>query len=95
VTRERVNAYLWLNNTPIPQELCDREPLLKDYGLYRKLNTGGFEFISFCETKVNQFYSMHKDDLARILNGNKKSSNQKAAIRALAPALSTSKDIGR
>jgi hypothetical protein len=92
VTRERINAYLWLNNTPIPQEICDREPLLKDYGLYRRLENGKFEFISFCESKVNQFYSMHKDDLARIINGSKKMSHQKAAIRALAPALPTSKD---
>jgi hypothetical protein len=93
VTRERVNAYLWLNNTPIPQEICDREPLLKDYGLFRRLNNGGFEFISFCESKVNQFYSMNKDDLARILNGTKKMSNEKRAIKSLAPALSASEDI--
>lgn len=92
MTRERINGYLWINNTPIPQEICDREPLLKDYGLYRRLSTGNFEFISFCDQKVNQFYSMHKDDLARIINGTKKVSNEKAAARILAPALPTSKD---
>jgi hypothetical protein len=83
---------LWLNNTPIPQDICEREPILKDYGLYRRLSTGNFEFISFCDSKVNQFYSMNKDDLARLLNGTQKMSDQKAAARALAPALSSSQD---
>jgi hypothetical protein len=95
VTRERVNAYLWLNNTPVPPEICEREPLLKDYGLFRRLNSGGFEFISFCDPKVNQFYSMHKDDLTRILNGTKKMPNKESADRILAPMLPTSKDERR
>jgi hypothetical protein len=92
VTRERVNAYLWLNNTPVPPEICEREPLLKDYGIFRRLNTGGFEFISFCDPKVNQFYSMNKDDLARILNGTKKVPNKETTNRALDAMLPSGKN---
>ena len=75
VTRNQINGYLWLNNTPVPQEICDREPLLKDYGLFRRLNNGNFEFISVCDQRMKQFFSMHKNDLARILNEAQSSSN--------------------
>jgi len=74
VTRNQINAYLWLNNSPIPEEICQREPLLKDYGLFRRLNNGNYEFISMCDERMKSFISMHKDDLARILNETKKSS---------------------
>lgn len=75
VTRNQINGYLWLNNIPVPQEICDREPLLKDYGLFRRLNNGNFEFISVCDQRMKQFFSMHKNDLARILNEAQSSSN--------------------
>lgn len=74
VTRNQINSYLWLNNSPIPTEICEREPLLKDYGLFRRLNNGNFEFISICDARMKNFLSMHKNDLARILNETKKSS---------------------
>ena len=77
VTRKKVNAYLWLNNSPIPQEICEREPDLKDYGLYRKLNGGGFEFVSFCEVKARDFFSMYKTDFERLLNGKQESEGSK------------------
>jgi hypothetical protein len=93
VTRNQINSYLWLNNSPIPTEICEREPLLKDYGLFRRLNNGNFEFISICDARMKNFLSMHKDDLARILNGTKKMSNEKRAIKSLAPTLSASEDI--
>jgi hypothetical protein len=92
VTRNQINGYIWLTNTPLPQEICDREPLLKDYGLFRRLNDGNFEFISVCDARIKNFISMHKDDLARILNGTQKMLDQKAAIRALAPALPAGED---
>jgi hypothetical protein len=68
VTRRSIKAYLWINNLPAPPEVCEREPLLKDYGLYRRLNNGNFEFLSVCDPRIKEFYSMHKDDLARILS---------------------------
>jgi hypothetical protein len=67
VTRQRINAYLWVNNFPAPPEICDREPLLKDYGIFRRLNNGNFEFISMCDPRLKDFYSMNKEDLKKIL----------------------------
>jgi hypothetical protein len=69
VTRKKINTYLWLNNAPIPSEICEREPSLKDYGLFRKLRSGQIEFLGFCEEKTGEFFSMHKDDFERIMNG--------------------------
>lgn len=46
-TRKEVDAELWLN-TGIPPELCDSQPLLKTTGIYRKLDSGKTEFISYC-----------------------------------------------
>jgi hypothetical protein len=42
--------------------------LLKDYGLYRRLNNGNFEFVSFCDSKAKEFLSMYKSDLEDLLN---------------------------
>lgn len=36
--------------------------------MYRKLNGGKFEFLSFCDKKSNEFLSMHKDDFERLMN---------------------------
>jgi hypothetical protein len=88
VTRNRINAYLWLNNSPVPQEICDREPTLKDYGIYRRLNDGNFEFISICNIKMKNFLAMHKDDLSRILNETQEMPNQTGANRSLDSAVS-------
>jgi hypothetical protein len=65
---------LWLNNSPIPSEICKREPELKDYGFYRKLNDGNFEFVGFCEPKASEFFSMYKTDFERLMNGKEESS---------------------
>ncbi len=88
VTRNRINAYLWLNNSPVPQEICDREPALKEYGIYRRLNDGNFEFISVCDIRMKNFLAMHKDDLARILNETQEMPNKTRANRSLDSAVS-------
>lgn len=74
MTRKKVNAYLWLNNSPIPQEICDREPDLNDYGFYRKLSNGKLEFVGFCEPLAKEFFAMYKTDLERLLNDKEESS---------------------
>ena len=67
-TRPEIEANLWLTNAPIPQEICEREPALKDYGLYRKLNSNELEFISFCEPEVRHWLSIHERDLKNLLD---------------------------
>jgi len=68
VNKREINAAIWLNNSPIPQEICEREPLLKEYGFFRRLNTGGFEFISFCNPEAKNWLGMHKTDFYRMMN---------------------------
>lgn len=80
ITRKKISAYIWLNNSPVPQELCLREPALNDYGLYRKLNDGRLEFVSFCDVKARQFLSMHKDDFERLIN---KQTDSEQAVKIL------------
>lgn len=67
VTRGEIEAAVWLNNG-VPQDVCDREPVLKDHGFYRRLNDGKLEFISFCDPTATDWLSMHKTDYARILD---------------------------
>lgn len=65
VTKRRVNKYLWLNNFPLPPEACS---VTMEYGFYRKLNNGKFEFVSACSEESQDWVSMHKDDLAKLLS---------------------------
>lgn len=67
VTRQEIRAYFWLHNG-IPDEICRREPSLFNYGFYRKLNSGQFEFMSFCKPESRQFLGLHERDLEEILN---------------------------
>jgi hypothetical protein len=68
ISRRKLNTYLWLNNSPIPKELCEREPDLKDYGFYRELNNGKYEFVTFCDPLAKEFFAIYKKDLETILN---------------------------
>ncbi len=67
VTRQRINANLWYG-IAIPEDLCDTNQEIKSYGLYRKLNNGQFEFVSICSDEFENFFSIQKDDLERLLN---------------------------
>jgi len=68
VTRSRLNAYLWFG-IAIPEDICEKTPEIKEYGVYRRLNDGRFEFVSICSDEYEQFFSMRKTDLERLLNG--------------------------
>lgn len=58
----------------LPDELCVKADEYQaqgigwDYGFYRKLNDGNYEFISFCDPKSKEWFAMHKDDLAKVLD---------------------------
>lgn len=68
MSRKQIRAAIWLNNAPIPQELCEREPEIAFYGFYRRINTGEIEFVSFCNPEAADWLAMHKDDFADLLN---------------------------
>lgn len=67
VTRGEVRAYFYLNNG-LPADLCEREPRLRDYGFYRRLNDGRFEFVSFCSPDAKRYLGILDDDLERLLD---------------------------
>lgn len=67
VTRSEIKAALWLNNG-MDAGLCAREPALRNYGFYRRLNDGKLEFISYCNPVAREFFAIHKKDLEELLN---------------------------
>ena len=82
ISKPKIKAKLWINNFPVPSEVCQREPSLLDYGFYRKLSDGRLEFLSVCDKRIKDFFEMHKDDLARLLNEREESDSERA-IKAL------------
>lgn len=54
-----------MNNFPLPEEMCQES---MEYGFYRKLNSGLFEFVSACDEDAFEWVSIHKDDLAKLLS---------------------------
>ena len=69
VTKAQVDAVIYLNNTNAMVDVCIKEPELHNFGFYRKLNSGQFEFISFCDAASNTMLSMTKDDYEKIMMG--------------------------
>jgi len=67
VTREQVDAAVWLNNG-LPSDLCDKEPRLKDYGFYRKLDAGGYEFKPFCDADAKDWVSVQRDQYNNVMD---------------------------
>lgn len=73
ISRGEIRASIWLNNGSDP-ELCgptraqSPHPELWDRGFYRRLNGGGFDFISFCNPLAAQWVGIYRADLEAILN---------------------------
>lgn len=67
ITAAQIHSKTWLTNSPLPAALCEREPELKDYGFYRRLDDGKFELISFCNPLAAKMLGMHKDDYKDLL----------------------------
>jgi hypothetical protein len=68
VSKREINAAIWLNNTPIPQDICDRQIELWSYGFYRKLNNGKIEFVSFCKKEAREWLAMNKVDFNKFMD---------------------------
>ncbi len=72
VSKKEIDAVLWLHNGA-PPEMCGADeatspyPLLWKYGFYRVLNTGKYEFISFCNPRALDWFGVEKNDLNRLL----------------------------
>lgn len=84
VTREEINAVVWLNNfnckkneenckkeilDPNNMEfLCGRYPEIKNRGFYRQLNNGKKEFISICNENARNTVTATAKDFNEIID---------------------------
>lgn len=68
MTREKIEATVWLTNAPLPLEYCQQIPELKLYGFYRKLNNGKIEFVSFCKKESRDFVTMPRSEFDELLD---------------------------
>ena len=53
LTRKEVEVEFW-SQSGLPKELCDSHPELAHYGIYRTLDSGKFEFLSYCTEIQNE-----------------------------------------
>jgi hypothetical protein len=67
---ESAKPYIFLTSPEVPREIWEKSPEVCNYGLYRKLNTGQFEFISICNVEYHGFLAIHKDDALQVLRWN-------------------------
>lgn len=67
-TRSQVNALVWLDNFPLPPELCARHPDIQAYGFYRRLDDGNLEFFSICNQSVPKMVSMKDAEYQALLD---------------------------
>lgn len=70
LTRAKVQALVWLNNSGSPEflALCEQTPALKDFGFYRKLDNGQLDFISFCKPAAQQMLTMTEQDFNNLMD---------------------------
>lgn len=77
LSRQDVEAEIWLNSG-LPPDICAQNPDLSKFGIYRKLDTGKIEFISYCQqipdaagsmiTAVQLYDSVNNAKLQNILD---------------------------
>lgn len=67
VSRAEIKAEIWLQSG-LPKDLCERYPDIAKSGLYRKLNSGKYEFLSYCKPQVKKYVSMHGDKFNEFLD---------------------------
>jgi hypothetical protein len=66
-TRKQVLAEIWLNNG-MSEELCQEMPQLRQYGFYRRLNSGRLEFLSFCNPEARKYVAMYGPKFNEVLD---------------------------
>ena len=51
----------------MPPEVCAAYPAIRDYGIYRELNSGQKEFVSICTQEITLYLSIYNEDLNNLL----------------------------
>lgn len=65
--RKEIKAFVFLHDR-LPSKLCAEVPELRNYGLYRKLNNGQEEFVSYCKKEVTEYLGFWNKDVETILD---------------------------
>lgn len=76
-SRQEIEAALWLNNG-LPADLCEIDKPMEERselaqrlwrrGMYRELNTGKKEFLSYCHPTMLEMFGAYKVDTNRIID---------------------------
>lgn len=59
----KFSGSIWLHK-PIPSEFCTKE--LFEYGIYRRLNDGNYEWVAYCSPGISDYLSSYKDDVELV-----------------------------
>ena len=65
-SKKEIEASIWLNDG-LPLALCEQYPDLAKYGVYRQLNNGSQEFMSYCNPLVKDWLGIHKADFEKFV----------------------------
>lgn len=68
ISKQEIRASVWLNNGMDP-EICKTVPAVRNYGFYRRLDSGKLEFKPYCDADSVHWLSIFDQDLDRILDG--------------------------
>jgi len=66
VTRREIEAAMW-NMDKVPKRVCDAEPELYKMGIYRNLDNGKQQFVSYCSQTMFDHLAASKADIERLV----------------------------
>ena len=66
ITRQEIDAHIWLQSG-IPATVCQASPKIAKSGIYRKLNNGKYEFISYCSPLIRHYLSIKDSEYEELL----------------------------
>lgn len=52
----------------LPKKICVQYPELQDIGLYRKLNNGKEEVVSYCDKYIEEYLGFYNRDVQKMLD---------------------------
>lgn len=62
LSRKEVNAELWMESG-LPADLCTRFPELMEFGHFRKLNSGKYEVVPYCDPNARDYSAIRNKKL--------------------------------
>ena len=65
--QKEIDASVFLHDK-LPSGLCPKDSPLWSLGIYRKLNNGNEEFVSYCNKEIEQYFGIYKKDVEKMLD---------------------------